>query len=121
MLCTYLARFSNGAFADLARIMLEKLEGGREERVAQVEPRQQIRPGKTGAAKQLTRDITSTVTIDEIDIAGTRWPAIGVEISSIAPQMARTLGFAANSDAGGIKVNPVGPADLGDDPPWFVT
>ena len=112
MLRIYLARFSDGAFADLARIMLEKLESGREDRVARIEPRQEVRPAKTGAAKSLARDITSAVTIDEMEIAGTRRPAIGVEIAAIAPQIARTLGLAANTGTAVIAVDPAGPADL---------
>jgi len=112
MLRTYLARYREGAFAELARIMIEKLEGGREVEVANVDPQAAPVPVKTGAARDLAKDLTLSVKIGEIDVGGSLRPAIGVQVSEIGPRMARALGLPAGTGSSVILVNSAGPADL---------
>ena len=114
MLRTYLARYRDGAFAELARIMIDKLEGGaaEEQRQARLDPRTDPAPDKTGAARAMARDVTVEVRIGEIEVGDTPRPGIGAQVGAIAAPMARTLGLPPNTGTAVISVITAGPADL---------
>jgi TPR repeat protein len=117
MLRTYLARYSDGAFADLAQILIGKLEGGsytgaRAEQRASLTPGTQTEPAKTGAAKAMARDIAVQVEVSEIEVGGTKRSAIGAQVGLIGAPMARALGLPANTGTAVISLITAGPADL---------
>lgn len=116
MLRLYLGRYPEGAFADIANVMIERLEGNTERREASLTPPdvtdQEVTRPASGAARSIGRDITLRITVGEFEVAGERRPAIGTQVARIEPQMARVLGLPGGAGTAVISVNRAGPADL---------